>query len=66
MRIDALWSIYTIEFAHNGIKELRTWRSCPVCDGSGIPSSYFTEKESATRMARQAAQEHKLTLSRKL
>ena len=45
MRIDALWCVYTTEFAHNGIKELRSRRSCPVCDGSGIPSSYFTEKE---------------------
>ena len=61
MRIDALWSVYTTEFAHNGRKELRALRSCPVCDGNGIPSSYFTEKESATRTARQAVQEHELT-----
>ena len=45
MRIDALWRVYTTEFAHNGIKELRARRSCPVCDGSGIPTSCFTEKE---------------------
>ena len=45
MRFDALWCVYTTEFAHNGINELRSQRSCPVCDGSGIPSSYVTEKE---------------------
>ena len=45
MRIDALWHVYTTEFAPNGIKELRSRQSCPVGDGSGIPLSYFTEKE---------------------
>ena len=52
MRIDALWSVYTTEFAHNGIKELRARRSCPVCDGSGIPSSYFVQLERLDRQHR--------------
>ena len=68
MRIDALWFVYTTEFAHNGNKGITFSDGIVLCVMVAVFRRHTLQRRKSAfrrrireRMARQAAQEHELT-----